>query len=387
MANAEGGYILIGVDEKNKIAQGFFTVPDADKVAISIRDTCLQSVDPRIPNFEVMRYPHPLEWKNKDIELVIIHIPPSEARPHSFRWKNSTNFVKRYGDITREYPVSELIQDLLVRYHPPVIGQIDSKLATILKNTQMDRRDTISPQDDALGLEEVDHLVHLMKLRFEEAISDQPYYRILATPTILNPNAVSTQDEHIRQIMYNPPDRRYGNFGVTGILRDGMARSSEGINGPNITGGEITLLKNGFLEVRCPLRDTQFQWRREESRISEDWLYPYVVCEFPVTFLRLVKTIYAASGINSSIFIQQEYHNLTGFMLPKGNPANIGFAAFQDERNVYKHSHPIVSKRTIDSNFIPDHETYKLVIEVYDYFGLEPQWIPAFDENGNFTLE
>ena len=172
MANAEGGYILIGVDEKNKIAQGFFTVPDADKVAISIRDTCLQFVDPRIPNFEVMRYPHPLKWKNKDIELVIIHIPPSEARPHSFRWKNSTNFVKRYGDVTKEFPVSELIQDLLVRYHPPVIGQIDSQLTAISRHIQIDRKNSISPQDDPLEQTEVENLLHLMKLRFDEAIAE-----------------------------------------------------------------------------------------------------------------------------------------------------------------------------------------------------------------------
>lgn len=82
MANAEGGYILIGVDENNKIAQGFFTVPDAKEIAESINAICLQYIDPRIPNLEVE--PYPLKWQNKDIELVIVHIPPSGMRPHSF---------------------------------------------------------------------------------------------------------------------------------------------------------------------------------------------------------------------------------------------------------------------------------------------------------------
>ena len=82
MANAEGGYILIGIDENAKIAQGFFTVPDAKKVAESINAICLQYIDPRIPSLEVERYP--LKWQNKDIDLVIIHIPPSGMRPHSF---------------------------------------------------------------------------------------------------------------------------------------------------------------------------------------------------------------------------------------------------------------------------------------------------------------
>ena len=385
MANAEGGHILIGVREENKVAQDFFTIDDAANVAQSIIGVCLQNIDPRIPNLEVE--PYSLRWKNRNIDLVVIHIPPSEMRPHSFIWKGTTNFVKRYNDVTREFPISELIQDLLVRYQPPIIGQIESQLASILRDTRRERRNSISSQDDALDVDEDSELIHLMNLRFHEVISDEPYYRICAAPKVLNPDAVSTQDQHIRQIMYNPPNRRYANFGVTGILEREVSFSHEGMQGPNITGGEITLLKNGFLEVRCPLAISNFQWRREESGISTPWLYPYVVCEFPVTFLRLVQTIYEVSGINSSVFVQQGYHNLTGFMLPSGNPANIAFAAFQDERNVYSHSHPIVSKRTVESNFVPDHVAYELVKEVYEHFGLEAQWIPAFDENGNFILE
>ena len=409
MANAEGGYILIGVDEKDKIANGFFTVCDADKVAISIRDTCHQFIDRRILNLEVEL--RTFQWNSKDITLVIIHIPPSEIGPHGFKWGNSTNFVKRYGDVTKEYPMSELGDVLSARHYPPIIGSIDRKLDTILANTQADLhypsiissidrrldavlgntqtdiRTSISPQDSALEQGTVADLLRLMDSRFDEAISDEPYYRILAVPEDINPHAIDTRDEDIRKTMCNPPDRRYGNFGVTGILEREMSPSSEGISGPNVTGGEITLLKNGFLEVRCPLRDTQFQWRHHESGLDTEWIYPYVICEFPVTFLRLVKRIYGASDINSSVVIQQTYHNLTDFMLVRGNPSNIGFGAFSDERKVYTDSLPIISKRTVNPDFEPDHEAYDLVKDVYDSFGLEAQWIPAFDENGNFILK
>lgn len=385
MANAEGGYILIGVREENKIAQDFFTVDNAASIAQSISAICLQYIDPRIPNLEVE--PYSLTWQNRDIELVIIHIPVSGMQPHSFKWKNSTNFVKRYGDVIREFPVSELIQGLLVSYNPPIMSQIESQLASILTGTRRERRDSISAQDDALDVDEESELVHLMDLRFREAISDQPYYRILAVPKELNPDAVDTRSENIRNILRNPPNIRYAGFGVTGILERDMVRSPEGIKGSNMGSGEIFLLKNGFLEVQCPLSDSHFQWMREEARISTPWLYPYVVCEFPVSFLKLVKGIYEASNIDSNIIIQQEYHNLIGFMLPKGHPSNIGFAAFQDERSVYRHSDPIVSKRAIDSNFVPDHVAYDLVKDVYDHFGLDERSIFFFDENGNFTLE
>lgn len=385
MANADGGYILIGVREENKIAQDFFTVDNAASIAQSINAICLQYIDPRIPNLEVE--PYSLTWQNRDIELVVIRIPASGMQPHSFKWKNSTNFVKRYGDVIREFPVSELIQGLLVNYNPPIMSQIESQLGSILRSTQRERRSSISAQDNALDAEEEGELIRIMELRFNEAISDQPYYRIFALPRELNPDAVDTGSENIRSILRNPPNIRYAGFGVTGILERDMVPFSEGIKGSNMGSGEILLLQNGFLEVQCPLLNTHFQWKREEARIPTPWLYPCVVCEFPVSFLKLVKGIYKASGIDSNVIIQQEYHNLRGFMFPKGHPSNIGFSAFQDERSVYKHSDPIVSKQTVDSNFVPDHVAYDLVKDVYDRFGLDERSIFFFDENGNFTLE
>lgn len=391
MANAEGGYILIGVREENKVAQDFFTVDDAANVAQSIIGVCLQNIDPRIPNLEVE--PYSLRWRNTNIDVVIIHIPPSEMRPHSFKWKNSTNFVKRYGDVIREFPVSELIQGLLVRYQPPFMepiigqmGQIESQLTSILRDTRRDRRNSISAQDDALDVDEDSELIHLMNLRFHEAISSEPYYRIFAVPQQLAPDTVNTQSENIRNILQNPPNIRYAGFGVTGIMENSMVRSPEGVTGRDMY-GEIILLKNGFLEVRCPLSNSHFQWMHEMSRISTHWLYPHVVCEFPVSFLKLVKAIYEASGINSRIFIQQEYYNLVGFMLPRVVPSDPFFYTLENEQDIYTHSSPIVSERTVDLNFIPDHVACNLVKDVYDHFGLDKQWIPFFDENGNFILE
>lgn len=385
MANAEGGYILIGVREEKKVAHDFFTVDDAANVARSINGVCLQNIDPRIPNLEVE--PYSIKWRNRDINLVIIHIPSSEMRPHSFIWKGTTNFVKRYNDVTREFPISELIQDLLIRYQPPIVGRIDNQLDVIARDIHANRRHSMSSEDDPLEQVEVRDLLHLMKLRFDEFISNQPYYRILAVPTELDPNAVNTRNDNIRSILQNPPNIRYAGFGVTGMMEKDMISYAEGIKGRDMSGGEIILLKNGFLEIRCPLSNSHFQWKRDESRISTEWLYPYAVCELPVSFLKLVKGIFEASAINSRILIQQVYCNLEGFMLPKGNPSKVGFTIIQDEGSVYRHLHPIDLKRTLSPNFVPDHVAYDLVKEVYEHFGLDERWIPAFDEEGNFILE
>ena len=389
MANAEGGYIFIGVQEKNKIAQGFFTVDNPDKIVESINSVCLESIEPRIQNLEVQR--RSLKWNGRNITLVIIHIPPSDLRPHSFVWKNFTHFVKRYGNHIREYPMSELEVAFSARHYPPVIDQINDRLDAILSNTQQSRRSPISPGENALEQEEAKDLLHLMKLRFEEVVLDEPYYRILAVPTTLNPEAVSTQAQEIHAILRNPPNVRRTGFGFRGVKR--INSSSEGIMGldvwdPQDVGNyNIVILKNGFLELRSPLSSILFQWFKEESGISADskWLYPYAVCELPVTFMKLVKAIYSAVDIDSKIIVQQEYHNLSGFLLVGRHPSNPLFARVEEFQHVYTHSDAIGMQQTIEPEFVPDQAAYDLVKEVYASFGLTEDLIPLFDENHNFV--
>ena len=175
----------------------------------------------------------------------------------------------------------------------------------------------ISHEENALEQEEVRDLLHLMKLRFEQEISDEPYYRIFAVPRTLNPDAVSTREQEIHDILRNPPNVRKTGFGFIGV--QSLTSSSEGITGLDVWGYKVVIFKNGFFELRRPLSSTQFQHRMENSGISADsnWLYPYAVCELPVTFMRLVKAIYLAAGIDSEILVQQEYRNLSGFLLDR----------------------------------------------------------------------
>lgn len=52
---------------------------------------------------------------------------------------------------------------------------------------------------------------------FVKAISDEPYYHILASPNKSNGHVVSTEDQRICDILYNPPNKRWAGFGVTGL--------------------------------------------------------------------------------------------------------------------------------------------------------------------------
>ena len=395
MANAAGGYILIGVNENSRIAKEFFNIYNATGVAQRINDICLKYIKPRIPGLEVREY-H-LNQENKD--LVIIHIPTNEMRPHGFTLTNSIKniFVKRYNDTIRDYPTNEMLEDYsqrsLTKPDELIINRIDeleTKLAPIIRSIQKERMDSITPEDNALDVDNYKETLHIMNSRFDKVVSDQPYYRIFALPTVLNPNAVSTVDQSIREMLYDPPNRRTAGFGVTGLYESEEIQTREGISGRNLTGGEIILLKNGYFEVRCPIYN-QFQrgWGSPQFAIpsSVKWLYPYVVIEFPVSFLRLVKSIYEKSGIKSNIYLQQNYHNITGYALPEGPPTFPTFGAFINERGVYENPEPLHYDKIVEHNFRAVREAYRLVKHVYAKFGLDAYAIPAFDDEGNFILE
>ena len=135
MANADGGYIFIGIQEKSGIAQGFFAVDNPDQIVKDVSDVCRQSIEPAIRHLDVKT--RSLEWNGNEVTLVIIHIPPSEMRPHGFKWKGSINFVRRYKDHTTEYPVSELGVAFSARNVPPIIHEINEKLGDISRNIQL----------------------------------------------------------------------------------------------------------------------------------------------------------------------------------------------------------------------------------------------------------
>ena len=134
MANAEGGYIFIGIQEKSGKAQRFFTVDNPNEIVSDVRNVCRQSIEPAIQHLGVKK--RSFDWNGEEVTLVVIHIPPSDLRPHGFKWKGSINFVRRYEDHTTEYPMSELGLALAARHMPPVVYEINEKLDAISRNIQ-----------------------------------------------------------------------------------------------------------------------------------------------------------------------------------------------------------------------------------------------------------
>jgi len=95
-ANAQGGNLLIGVDqpgEGKSVDQQLVGIEEGDKLAAALEDVASAGVDPRIPGFQV----HPVSLNNGRWVLAA-HVPPSLARPHMVSHSGEFTFYIRHRE-------------------------------------------------------------------------------------------------------------------------------------------------------------------------------------------------------------------------------------------------------------------------------------------------
>jgi hypothetical protein len=308
LANAQGGYIVLGVIEKNDVAIGFNDIPSPDDEIAHIRDQCLSKIAPQVPalNFAAV----PVTFDGKTTTLVVVHVPPSGVRPHGYRHNESTVFVRRRDSHARAFPVAE-IGDAFAERTPPVwvsaLGRV---------------QDTVDPDDHALEATDTEQLIELMTKRFTRQVGAQPYYRVFLAPLVLRKDAVNVNDKKLVELFTAPTNVRPNGFGYGRL--DDVHPTAEGLRG---TRGDISVLlfRNGYMELRCPADGHSFQYQSEKLFNGGKWLYPYTVCEMLVSFLRAARGILDYARVGGKFLVRHEYWNVTGYTLFGGLPSDTDF--------------------------------------------------------------
>lgn len=101
-ANADGGYLLIGVSEKAGCAAGYFKVLRPQRLVQSIRSLCMRHLAPPIRKLEV-------DQKRPDGNVIVaVRIPPSKDTPHMVTFNDGTGFAIRDGPGKRAMTYEEV---------------------------------------------------------------------------------------------------------------------------------------------------------------------------------------------------------------------------------------------------------------------------------------
>lgn len=176
MANAEGGYLFLGIttgkSQGRDVAMGMKHVSKVSGVVQRIRSSCQELVDPPIREIDVQ--PKSVRRPGGDcVDIVGVRVPVSHRRPHAFRWRDATVFVKRYGTDVRSMPISELGPELARSYFPQTetnrrLDELASEVRTLQREIP-DLKTAVSPTSGALAVTDVDdQLIEYMDERFKQ---------------------------------------------------------------------------------------------------------------------------------------------------------------------------------------------------------------------------
>ncbi len=370
-ANSQGGHIVLGVIEENDVAVGFIDIAKPEDEIDHIRDNCLSKITPQVPglNFAAIR----VTFAAKQSTVVVVHIPPSGVRPHGYRHNDSTVFVRRRESHARAFPVDEIGEAFAERTPPSWVSALIRGYGN----------QTVDPDAHALEMTDAHKLIELMTQRFVREIGKQPYYRVFLIPLVLKKDAVNTSDTKLVDLFRAPANVRPNGFGY-GTL-EAVRPTAEGLRGVR---GEISVLlfRNGYIELRCPVDGHLFQYQREKFFSGDKWLYPYTVCEMPVSFLWAAKAILGYARVGGKFLIRQEYWNVTGYSLVGGLPSDANFGSGPRAPAVAPSSRIETTLRQLVTEFDPDTEALELVTEVYNAFGFHTGHVPLFGLDGKFRL-
>jgi HKD family nuclease len=105
LANGEGGYLILGIQEDNATRRPVQLMPivDAEHVAQSMRQRCLDSISERIEGLQFRAY---LTGFNQGI--IVVRVPPSSGRPHMSTLDSRTEFFRRYDTDKKAMTIAEI---------------------------------------------------------------------------------------------------------------------------------------------------------------------------------------------------------------------------------------------------------------------------------------
>jgi hypothetical protein len=110
-ANAQGGDVLIGVDEPSEekpVEAQIIGIASAESVAQDLERLSSGAVDPRIPDLLIV----PVRLSSGK-EIIMVHIPPSLSRPHMVNYQGHRAFYIRHSESSFPMTTHEVRESVL----------------------------------------------------------------------------------------------------------------------------------------------------------------------------------------------------------------------------------------------------------------------------------
>lgn len=381
MANADGGLIIVGAETAGEICTGFVDVIDPDGSAQRIRQTVLDGIEARILDFGVRTLHLPT-----GMTVLVVYVPSSFSKPHMVKKNQKTEFWKRYETDKRAMTLSEIRLAFADTSGTMMLGRIEEKIDRLYQQTS---EKTAVEQERRLAtnrsqLHQVSNIAVLMEAvdkEFEKELGPRRALRLTITPTPLVGELVDPSDKSMKQFLQEPPNQRYAGWNMAPF--GNVRTTSQGFETEKPLERELILLRNGHFEFRTEI-DSHFSWKQDPQEFkTHPLLYPLPVTEYPVSFLRLAKELYARLRYSGRLFWRMRYYNIKGCQLRPYHPQAIGYSL--RDAKYFEENHLFV-QGNLESDYDPDSSALKLIQELYYSVGFTREHIPFFDESGLLSI-
>jgi hypothetical protein len=339
MLNATGGDLWIGLGEENGRAVRIEAIENSDREVGRLRDHFCDSIEPSPRSGEIDVKPIPVENAGS---ILRVRVRPMKDRvPYALREGTARHFIKRVQDRLRPMSREEL-------FRPPSGADSDMQKA---RQKVQDARD-------------------------RQKSNGSLWLRIQPVG-----NTELTITKGFRDYFTNP--QRTGNRIAGWNFVDPYSQIEQDQNGIRYKyGGErdVRVFRDGAIEFSTPIAN--LYWKSvagvREAHAKEIW--PYTLLEFPVSVFRLASTIYKEHKFEVETFIADlSLFGIRGWSLRPHSPVSIGYMLsngkpFDADEIVWADPLTFPLQQMIEE---PDRCAFRLVIRVYQAFGLYEEDLPA----------
>jgi hypothetical protein len=252
IANAEGGAIVIGMEEDHEgRAAKLVPVGDAEAQASRIVSSCLANIAERIPGFRARHIGEAGQ------QAIVVRIPRSYRRPHMITFGGATDFWVRHDRQKSRMSIAEIRAAL----------SATEELEVRAEKFALDRRSSVSATED---------------LKFV----------LMGTPLLLEDGRVDITDERLHLLLKEPPSsrRRVGSVELSGrysIVRPSM----KGLRALDESTSTLEVFRNGHVEFVLFSRS----YVTADSR--PNMLIAWAIAEFIHNFVAFTDALKQITGI------------------------------------------------------------------------------------------
>lgn len=380
-ANADGGYLLIGMDEDGTgHASGFVNVENADAARTSMIDRCMARIEPRLLELDIQSI------EVDDNTVLVVRVLESDRKPHCAKPDAEHHyFWRRYEDGNKLMSTAEIRECLeRDRVHRELI-ELRREMGewrgerTIARELEME-----IDEGNLLQLQTPHAFLQHVEERFLAAIGERPYYRLWATPIPVNALNLRERRTDLLQVLRDPPKFRESGWDVTSV--GDFQQTSLGLIGTRIDYRHLRLLWNGHLEFWTPADDASFGFDDLfAQQPTHAFLLPYAIIESAACFVRLVQDICRVVNYHGELQFDLGLYNIHGRCLAPGGPGTAGYAHARSNAGrpggpqLFRGQHLRVNAVAERASNLPDTVAWKLVSQVYYRFGYVDDQIPLFD--------